>query len=313
MVTRFLSSRYLPSGTRLVGSQPQSSTSNRASAAVIWRWRCGKAVCYLICAPAVLPRGGGAKDIRHLSTRSRLKLVRALQQKKYRDQEGLFIVQGTKLVGELLNSGWRIHSIHATEEAAHALQHPAVEVLPAHEVERLGTLESGNELVAVVHVPERQGNISLANDELALALDGISDPGNLGTILRIADWFGIDNVICTRNSVEVFNPKCVQASMGAIFRVKVHYTELPAELDRLRNVGAIIYLASMEGKDVFDVALKRPAVLVMGSESHGISAEVRMLQAELISIPGAQRSESLNVAMAAAALCMEFSRQFRAG
>ncbi len=253
-----------------------------------------------------------AKDIRHVSTRSELKLVRALQQKKYREQEKLFLVQGRKVVNELLKSGWKIEAIHATAELAQQIHHPAVKQVPAHELDRLGTLESGNEVIAVVRLPDRSMPIQLKQDELVIALDSINDPGNLGTILRIADWFGIDHVICSAGSVDAFNPKCVQASMGAIFRVSVHYVDLPVELDRLKKNGASIHLASMEGGSVFDRKLERPSILVLGSESHGISEEVRAIGGTAISIPGADRSESLNVATAAAALCMEFDRQWRA-
>ncbi len=252
-----------------------------------------------------------AKYIRPLSTRSELKRVRALQQKKYREEERRYLVQGRKVVEELLASGQRIERIYATAAAAATIDHPAVEVLPGHEMDRIGTLESGNELVAVVHMPEPLQPLEIKGHGLILALDGINDPGNLGTVLRIADWFGIDNVYCTPGSVDSFNPKCVQASMGAIFRVDVHYQELTGELVRLRDLGATLYMATMEGDPVFEVELARPAVLVLGSESHGISAPVRMLGCTPIAIPGSGRSESLNVATAAAALCMEFARQWR--
>ena len=254
-----------------------------------------------------------AKDIRNVSTRSQLKLVRALQQKKYRDQEGLFLVQGRKLLQELLESDLKIERILASEAIAKEFDHSALEVLPLHELDRIGTLESGNEVIAVVRIPDPSGAIHLGREELAIALDSINDPGNLGTILRVADWFGIDHVICSLGSVDAYNPKCVQASMGAIFRVKVHYVDLLIELDRLKNNGASILLASMEGASVFDRKVERPAILVLGSESHGISDEVRAIGGTAISIPGSGRSESLNVATAAAALCMELDRQFRAG
>ncbi len=242
-----------------------------------------------------------------------MKLVRALQQKKYREKERLFLAQGAKVVRALITSDMRIGSIYATETAAAEFDHPNLEVLPRHEMERLGTFESGNELIAVVHMPEPPGLIELSADRMVIALDGITDPGNLGTVLRIADWFGMDHVICSHSSVDVFNPKCVQASMGAVFHVKVTYTDLPTELERLQQKGASLYLASMEGGPVFDQRLERPAVLVLGSEAHGLSEEVRRISGQYISIPGSGRSESLNVATAAAALCMEFDRQFRAG
>lgn len=245
-----------------------------------------------------------------MTTRSVLKFVRSLHQKKVREEERLYLAQGLKLIQELLRSGVPYVAIYSNEKAAAQFQVKDLEIVPQHEMDRIGTLESGNEIVAVVRTPIRNIPEVLRSD-LSLALDGISDPGNLGTILRIADWFGIDDVLCTTNSVEAFNPKCVQASMGAIFRVAVHYVDLPAQLSILRENGATLYTASMEGASVFEHELKKPAVLILGSESHGLSEEVRSLGAELISIPGSGRSESLNVAMAASALSMEFFRQFR--
>ncbi|HMC97507.1 MAG TPA: RNA methyltransferase, partial [Flavobacteriales bacterium] len=174
---------------------------------------------------------------------------------------------------------------------------------------RIGTLESGNEVVAVVLKPVHAPFSASDPAELVLALDGIADPGNMGTVLRIADWFGVRRVLCSPDSVDEFNPKCVQASMGAILRVEVHRHELSAKLDELRAGGATIYLASMEGASVFDSALRTPAILVLGSEAHGVSKAIRDRGGELISVPRFGGAESLNVAMAASALCMEFTRQ----
>jgi TrmH family RNA methyltransferase len=255
------------------------------------------------------PRADRAKYTRPLSTKAELKHVRSLQQKKYREEHGLFLVQGPKLVEELLRSGLPAEAIYATPEARTRLRIPHAIELPAHEMERLGTLESGNEVVAVVPVRPQGAFAPLAMDELVLALDGIADPGNLGTVLRIADWFGIGRVLCSAGSVDVHNPKCVQASMGAIFRVQVHYGDLAALLGHQGRAGATTYLASMEGRSVFDVRLRRPAVLVLGSESHGVSDAVRAVQSELVAVPRFGAAESLNVAMAASALCMEFARQ----
>ncbi len=244
-----------------------------------------------------------------LSTKAQLKLARSLQQRKVREREGLFLVQGPRLVAELLGSGWTPQAIHATQDAADRMGLHDADILPPHELDRIGTLESGNEVVAVVHIPGPRAALAPSGAELLLALDGVSDPGNLGTILRVADWFGIPRVMCSSGSVDVFNPKCVQASMGAIFRVAVHYDDLAPRLSAWRSAGTRLYIASMEGAPVFGMALQRPAVLVLGSESHGVSPAVRALQGELVSVPRVGAAESLNVAMAAAALCMEFTRQ----
>jgi TrmH family RNA methyltransferase len=244
-----------------------------------------------------------------VGTKTELKTARSLRQKKYRDEHGLYLAQGPKLVAELLASGLRPELLLATaaSQARHAW--PGADVLPDHELERIGTLETGNEVVAVLRKPGPSPLTTPAAGELWLALDGISDPGNLGTVLRIADWFGIDHVLCTPDSVDAFNPKCVQASMGAIFRVQVHYTDLAACLRRHQTEGVAVYAADMGGTSVFEERLKRPAVLVLGSESHGLSAEVRAAAQRIIAVPRVGRAESLNVAMAASALCMEFTRQ----
>lgn len=244
-----------------------------------------------------------------MSTKALLKHARSLQQKKFRDQHGEFLVQGPKVVAELLISGWPVSALLATEAMAGRPEFSGADVVADHELERIGTLESGNDLIAIARKPV-QGSLSdLAADELVIALDGISDPGNLGTVLRIADWFGVQRVWCGTGSVDPFNPKCVQASMGAIFRVGVAQVDLASALSGQQGKGATLYMASMEGRPVFAERLARKAVLVLGSESHGISDEVRGLSGVLLSIPGKGGAESLNVAMAASALCMEFARQ----
>ena len=265
--------------------------------------------CCLICAPSGPPQAGQRQRYPTVTTQADLKRIRALQQRKGRDEQGLFLVQGPKLVAELRRSQWPVEAIYATARAAEEHVIREAIILPDHEVERLGTLESGNVLVAVVRQPSDAPLHVPSANELVLALDGINDPGNLGTVLRIADWFGICRVICTPKSVERFNPKCVQATMGALFRVQVAYSELPPLLVEWQAAGTALYLASMEGANVFTTGLRRPAVLVLGSESHGISEAVRSLNAELIGIPQVGAGESLNVAAAASALCMEFTRQ----
>jgi TrmH family RNA methyltransferase len=254
---------------------------------------------------------GIAKYIRPLSTVPDWRAVRALQQKKQRQEQGLFLVQGPKVVAELLASGWPVHSIHAHASLADRYPKHLVHAHPPHDLVRMGTQESGNEVIAVVPMPTPPAYAVLRTEEMVLALDGIADPGNLGTLLRIADWFGITRVLLSSDSVEEFNPKCVQASMGSLFRVAVRRASLPDELDRLRSDGAKLYLATMEGKSIFELKVEQPAVLILGSESHGPSEEVRALGAVAVSVPRFGNAESLNVAAAASALCMELARQAR--
>lgn len=232
-----------------------------------------------------------------------------MRQKKFRDEHGQFLVQGPKLVGEMLHARWPVEAILATPEAAQRLGIEDATIVPGHELDRIGTLESGNEVVALARKPQERVSLDPGPEEFVLALDGIADPGNLGTVIRLADWFGIGQVWCNTGSVEVYNPKCVQASMGAIFRVAVEYVDLPRTLADQQANGAAIYFATMDGRSVFNERLAPKAVLVLGNESHGLSPAVLAVGGTRIAIPGKGGAESLNVAMAAAAFCTEFARQ----
>ncbi len=250
-----------------------------------------------------------------------LKRARALQNKKFRSEERRFLVQGRKVVEELLRSSWQAEVIFASAEAAEFVEPLAraarggavpVRTLPDHELEKIGTLEKGNELIALAVMPDQAKARAPRPNEIILALAGIADPRNMGGLMRIADWFGIQQVLCSQDSMEVWNPKCVQSTMGSLFRVHVRYVRLFEELSTLAAGGANLYVADMGGDTVYDVPLAAPAVLVMGSESHGISAAVRALeQARVIAIPRVGGAESLNVAMATAGLLTEFTRQLK--
>ncbi len=258
----------------------------------------------------------GAKETRPkislaMSANPTVNRLRLLHQKKQREAQGLFLVQGRKVVQELLASPLRVDSIHATEQAAKDLRLKEAVIHPAHDLARMGTLEDGNEVIAVVRTPAPLPPTPPLNTELVLAFDGISDPGNLGTLLRIADWFGIVQVWCSPDCVEAYNPKCVQASMGSLFRIDVRKGELPAGIMDALGVGAHVYKAEASGEDVFAIPLVQPAVLVLGSESHGLSDGVKHGPGRSIAVPRMGSAESLNVAAAASALCMEFTRRIR--
>lgn len=244
-----------------------------------------------------------------MNTNAHVKRLRALHRRKEREERGLFLVQGRKLVTELLASHFVVDSLFATERAAREMGLRDAHVHAEHDLDRMGTFETGNEVVAVVRIPRNEA--PRTPQGLTLALDGISDPGNLGTLLRIADWFGAEQVWCSPDCTEVWNPKCVQASMGSLFRVPVRYGELaPAILEAVgEDVG--VFKAEASGEDVFAVPLRRPAVLVLGSESHGLRDAVRNGPGRSIAVPRHGAAESLNVAAAAAALCMEFIRRNR--
>lgn len=244
-----------------------------------------------------------------MSGPAHVKRVRALHQRKFREEQDLFLVQGRKMVAELLGAGWKVKELYATAEAAQAEGLGQAEIVPAKDLERMGTFRQGNEVVAVVRKP-RTPELALPGPSgFVLALDRVGDPGNMGTLLRIADWFGAEQVWCTPGSVEVWNPKCVQASMGSIFRMPVAHADLAAALHRASGHGVQVFKAVLGGEDVFTVPLSRPAVLVMGSESHGLSEAVLAAPGRSVSIPSFGGAESLNVSAAAAALCMEMARQ----
>jgi TrmH family RNA methyltransferase len=252
-------------------------------------------------------------------SQAELKRVRALQQKKVRLETRRFLVQGRKVVAELLASSIRTEVLYATAEAE-AWIRPAAErrgvpvhVLAAHALERIGTLDTGNELVAVAFEPDAPLFRAPAQGELMLALDDVHDPRNMGGLLRIADWFGISRVMCSPDCIETYNPKVVGATMGSLFRVQLRSAPLAEELRQCAAAGARIFLAHMDGTPAFQATLSRPAVLVLGSESHGLSEALRAMDAEAIAIPRLGGAESLNVAMAAAALCTEFARQAQTG
>ena len=203
----------------------------------------------------------------------------------------------------------------ATEDAADFIQEKAarkkisVQILAGHELDKIGTFEKGNELIAIAIEPKEPAFRAPAQNELMLALDGIRDPRNLGSLVRIADWFGVKRLLISHDSMEIYNPKVISSTMGSLFRTEHRYVDLSTELANCAAAGAQIYIADMGGTSIFEAKLTRPAVLVLGSESHGHSEAVTSMKANVISIPRWGGAESLNVAMAAAALCTEFSRQ----
>lgn len=234
-------------------------------------------------------------------SRNEIKEIKALGQKKFRDERGVFAVEGEKLVGEALRSGWKVEAVYRIED------------IGEETMARISGLAHPSPALAIVRQPAPE-SFTMSPDELVLALDGIRDPGNLGTIVRIADWFGIRQILASEDTVERFNPKVVQATMGAIFRVKVHYVDL-AECLRCQVKPGVteIYGTFLEGDDIYKAPLTRGGILVMGSEAHGVSPEVATTVTRKLFIPpfppGAQTSESLNVAVATAIAVSEFRRR----
>lgn len=235
-----------------------------------------------------------------------LKLVRSLSQKKFRTELGLFIAEGKKLVEESILSDWDIHSVYSTD-ADYTASHPGSFLVTSREMEQLSQLSTPSPYLAVIR--QKKAVALTTTTKNILVLDGISDPGNLGTIIRTAEWFGISQVVCSENCVELYNPKVVQSTMGSIFRVSVITQDLLAFLPVLKSNGYRIAGADIQGENLFTYNFDSDKIaVVIGSESHGLSQGVRSLIDDVLTIPGRGEAESLNASIAAAIIMAEMSR-----
>lgn len=243
-------------------------------------------------------------------TRSEIQLVRSLSDKRGRSEHGLFVAEGAKLIGELRRSGLRIRRIFATEGL---FEGPEVECVTEKEMERLSLLKTPSNSLALVEIPRYRLDAAHVGQRLTLALDDVQNPGNLGTIIRLADWFGIGEILCSPATADCFNPKVVQATMGAILRVRVHYVELAPLLAQAAARGVPVYGTFLEGENLYDTQLGRGGIIVMGNEGRGVRPDVAQAVTRKLFIPPfpAERraSESLNVAMATGIVCAEFRRR----
>ena len=243
-------------------------------------------------------------------TKAEIQLVRSLADKRNRDELGLFVAEGEKLVEELRHSSLRVRQIYALEGV---MEGDDVQVVTPKEMERLTMLKTANNSLAVVEQPRHKFNPATLAENLVLALDDVQNPGNLGTIIRLADWFGISDILCSPATADCFNPKVVQATMGAILRVRVHYLDLPTVLQEAKSQGVPIYGTFLDGENIYDRELDQRGVIVMGNEGKGISTGCAAAVTDRLFIPPypADRdgSESLNVAIATAVTCAEFRRQ----
>ena len=249
-------------------------------------------------------------------SQNKRKAIRLLEQKKRRDTESLFVAEGRKVVGDLLRGGMRATYIAATPERIAELGHltAGVETVEAttDEIAEVSALQTRSEIIAIfrkpsIAVPQPGG------DNLIIALDGIQDPGNMGTIIRLADWFGIEHIVCSPDTTDAFGPKTVQATMGALARVKVHTTDLCAYLQKQAMQQVPIYGTFLDGEDIYAKELSETGIIVMGNEGNGIRKATERLVTERLYIPSYPReretSESLNVAIATAVICSEFRRR----
>ena len=238
-------------------------------------------------------------------SKSQIKLITSLAQKKYRYKHGLFVAEGFKTISELLNSKFKLNRLF-TLEADFGLKPDEIQKIDERELKKISFLKTPQTALALFEIPKE----NFGEDEsFVLALDGVRDPGNLGTIIRLCDWFGIKNLVCSQDSVDCYNPKVVQATMGSLARVNISYCDLKTYLE---NTGLPVYGAFMEGENIYEGKTEEKAILVMGNEANGISAEIEELVGKKISIPRfgeLQETESLNVATATAILLSEFKRK----
>ena len=238
-------------------------------------------------------------------SKNQLKLITSLSQKKYRQKNSLFIAEGIKVVNELLNSSFQVDILFATDDFETTISSDKIVRVSEKDLQKISNLKSPNKVLGLFKIPDEK---PLQQKGLTIVLDAINDPGNLGTIIRLCDWFGVTQLICSKDTVDCYNPKVVQASMGSLTRISIQYIALE---NYLQETNLPSFIADMNGENVYKSTLPKEAILVMGNEANGVSDEIRALIKNKISIPRfgeTQETESLNVATATAILLSEFKR-----
>lgn len=249
---------------------------------------------------------------------AQIKQIKALKERSVRKEANQFVIEGEKMFYELMQSSFVPEHVFAlagwvetlSPEIRHTLGGRLVTVSDK-ELERISSLKQPNKVLAVVKMPQHNVD-DIDFDDLILAFEDISDPGNLGSIIRIADWFGIRQIVCSLHAVDCYNPKTIQATMGSVFRVKVYYTDLKGWIQE-HHSKTTFYSTHLNGKSVYTIAKKSSAVLLFGNESRGVSDELNALIDNAVAIPsfhrdGNEHAESLNIAMSAAIFCNEWRR-----
>lgn len=244
-------------------------------------------------------------------SKAKIKFIRSLDQKKTRKEEKVFVAEGPKVVGDLMEVMSPV-SLFATEGwlSVHSQHGDLCQVVTEEELHKISFLQHPQQVLAIF--PQFDDATAFNPNTLSLALDGLQDPGNLGTIIRIADWFGIESIYCSKDTADLYNPKVVQATMGSMARVKVQYTDLPEFIGSLPD-GYPLYGTLLDGKDLYQQALTPYGLIIMGNEGNGISPEIRRKVNHQLLIPnfpeGRKTADSLNVAIATAIICAEFRRR----
>lgn len=248
-------------------------------------------------------------------SKNKIKYIRSLELKKNRISERIFVAEGNKLVADMLPFYTCKLLLAKPNWMATQGDIPAEELLVAEEDDicKASFLKNPQDVLALFHYPEWNLEEADPRKDLVLLLDGIQDPGNLGTIIRLADWFGIEHIVCSTDTADVFNPKTVQATMGALAHVKVHYTELAGYIRHWKGNSVPVYGTFLDGDNLYGRSLTKNGLLIMGNEGNGVRPEIASLADERLYIPnypqGRETAESLNVAIATAILCSEFRRR----
>jgi TrmH family RNA methyltransferase len=244
-------------------------------------------------------------------SKSQISFIKSLHQKKIRKEHGLFIVEGLKSIQEFINSEYVVDSVYCTENLMPKLDNLSRKIKPVgiteSELSRISALSTPQAILAVVQIPQQTDlNIKKLDGSFILALDGVQDPGNLGTIIRTADWFGLNTILCSKDTAEVYNPKVVQASMGSLSRVNIIYTDLG---DVFSQINIPVYGAVLNGKSIYETDFGQEGIILLGNEGNGISEDLIEKINYPITIPRYGKAESLNVAISASIFCSELRRK----
>lgn len=240
-------------------------------------------------------------------SKNQIKLITSLQHKKFRNTHQFFIAEGVKLIQEFLDSNYVLEHLYETEALFEQVSNTQKTLIKEADMNRISAFSSASPCLAILKIPPPT---KIIDKGIIVALDDIRDPGNLGTIIRLCDWFGVTQLVCSHESVDVYNPKVIQACMGSITRVRINYADLNAYVSQSKLP---VYGTFMEGKNVYSEELPEEAIIILGNEANGISRELEKIIENRLSIPrfGAiQKTESLNVASATAIFLSEFKRNF---
>ncbi|MEO8887637.1 MAG: RNA methyltransferase [Mucilaginibacter sp.] len=243
-------------------------------------------------------------------SKSKISLLQSLQHKKFRREHGAFLVEGYKSVSEFINSAYTIEAVYHTNAIAPKvlnLSHKInFEEISTNNIEKISALTTPPDIIALIKIPQWPAiKYSTLQKKFSLILDGIQDPGNMGTIIRTADWFGIAHIICSDDCVDVYNPKVVQATMGSLSRVNIHYTDIAAII---ADVKLPVFGALLDGENIYNTNFGTEGLIVMGNEGNGLRPDIIKLVNKAVTIPRAGKAESLNVAIATAIFCSEINR-----